>query len=754
MEAATHVPKQTLPKSKKTDQWHKNTIDAYINIANVNPVNTTRRRDIYEYYEAYNGIINDRYYTHVTKPYGKKRQNFPAKLHRYNIIKPLVDQLLGEKAKRPINYNVMVSNPDVYNRKIKAKKELLQNLLKQEYVDMLQQEEISRPGQTDNERDREASQNIQEIMERFEAEYNDTRAISGQQALDYIYYYNEMYNKLQKGWKDFIIAGEVFTERIVESHEPVYRILNPLDVDYDMDPDLEFVEDAEWALIREQIHVSSVVDMFYDELTKDEIADLESNLTSANSNFSWVPRRNDSRDVTRDRTVEVITVYWKCRKKVGFVTWLEDGELFEKEVEEGYELNEDLGEEVEWKWVNEVRQGVRINDRIYKRMGVVEPQRGSLDNPSRCKLPINGRTVSDRNAPNVSLVALMLPYQIAYDIYKYRLDISIAKSKDVIAQLDIDSIPDEWDMDKFMYYVDATGIAWTQSNKTGYQPNPAHRSVIDLTVKTIESYLALLESIIIEMERSVGISRQRQGKVSPYDGKGTTEQAIIQSSHITEDYFRKFAWLEQRDFQALLDISKPAWIMGKKSSYFMDDSSMKILQLDGIEHASSEYAVFVVDAREEQEKIEAARGLAQPMIQNGVTPSSVLSVFESKNFAEVRKKLKEAEDMQARLEEARREAEQAAVRANTQLELEKLQMEAVDNEKDRAMELEKTAMELNQKQSDNETKREIEQMKEQNKKNIAEQERRLEERKLAVEKALKREELAIKRRSDIQKGKQ
>ena len=54
----------------------------------------------------------------------------------------------------------------------------------------------------------------------------------------------------------------------------------------------------------------------------------------------------------RDRIVEVIRVYWKTRKKVGFVKWTDDfGFDHEKLVEEGYEKAEH--EDLVWKWVNE-----------------------------------------------------------------------------------------------------------------------------------------------------------------------------------------------------------------------------------------------------------------------------------------------------------------------------------------------------------------------------------------------------------------
>lgn len=740
----SQIPAQAVPQSKKTEDWYRRTIDAFIEIANMNPANNNRRRELYEYYEAYNGIIQDDYYTHVLKPYGKTRQNFPAKLHRYNIIKPLINQLLGEKAKRAINYNTIVTNPDAQNRYLDTKKELLRDLLEREYADLLEQMQIDpamEPGP-------EEQSNLQDIMERFEVEYNDERAIMGQNSLDYMYHYNEMYHKLQNGWKDFMIAGEVFSLKDVYHNEPHYEMLNPLDVDYDMDPDLEFVEDGEWGLVRQYMHISSVIDLYHDELTREEIGQLEEGIRNPNSDFYWDSRRFSDRDIARDRTIEVIRLFWKSRKKIGFVTWMEDGVLYEKQVEEGYKLNEELDEDVEWVWVNEVLQGHRINGTIYKRMHPFNVQRGSMDNPSRCKLPINGRLCSNRNASNVSLLAMMLPYQISYDIYKYRMEVSIAKSKDIIAQLDIDSIPEEFDMDTFMYYMDATGIAWTQSNKEGYTPNPAHRAVIDLTVKTIESYLKLLSSIVEEMERSVGINRQRQGHTGPYEGKGVTEQAIIQSSHITEDFFRKFAWFEQREFQGMLDLSQYAWVSGKKGTYFLQDSGMKILDVDGVEHANAEYSVFVVDAREESEKVQAARMLAQPMLQNGVSPSTVLSIFESTHFSTIRKKMREAEQMQERLMEAQKEAEQAAVQANTQMELEKMQMESLEKEKDRMNRIEVASITAGTKESDTRSKQEVERMKDETKKNIEDKKLKLEERRLMVEKALKREELAVRRKTE------
>ena len=284
----------------------------------------------------------------------------------------------------------------------------------------------------------------------------------------------------------------------------------------------------------------------------------------------------------------------------------------------------ELGGTLEFKWVNEVWEGTRIDGRFYVNINPILNQRMSLENPSKCKLPINGRRYSDTNSKNISLVKLGIPYQLNYNIYKYRLELAIARSKDIIAQFDINMIPKKWDMDKFMYYVEGTGIAWVDYNKEGIQLNPQHQSVMDMSIKTIEQYITLLESIMQEWEKLSGVNRQRQGQTGEYEGKGITQQAIMQSSHITEDYFRKISTLEEKDMQAILDYSKVAWVQGKKTSYIMPDGTVEYLAINPIDHMESEYGIFVTDAGQDINKKQKVEALAQSMIQNGV-PASIVA---------------------------------------------------------------------------------------------------------------------------------
>ena len=674
------IPQQKLSLKKKNTKWREACVEAYIDLSTAG---YSERRDwLKSLYDYYNGVIDDADYRYVLKPYGKTRDNFPSKMRNYPIIKPIIDLLLGEKSKRPLNYTVTVQNSDAITIKKQAKMQLMLQNFQQQFVNQMNAsgEDTGVPSQE--------VELPEHIAKMFESTYNDQRAIKGQQALNYILQSQEIYDKFQKAWFHFLISGEVYTYRGVRSNEPFYDVLNPLDVDYDMDPDLDFVEDGDWALVRKYVHASTIIDHYRDYLDESQILRLENPENASMDSYLTVSSRADDREMYRERLIEVVNVYWKSRKKIGFLRYEDPdtGEIEEVEIQEGFKLPQefkDSGAELEWEWINQVWEGTRIDGNMYVNIQPVENQRTSMDNPSKCKLPINGRKYSDLNSRNISLVSLGIPYQLNYNIYKYRLELSIAKSKDIVAQFDINMIPKKWDLDKFMYYVEGTGIAWVDYNKEGIQLSPQHQSVLDMSIKTIEQYIGLLESIILEWEKISGVNRQRQGQVGGYEGKATSQQAIVQSSHITEDIFRKFSRLEQRDLQAMLDYSKEAWIAGKKGMYVMSDGTTEFLDLDSLDHMESEYGIFVSDSGKDQDKLDTLKTLAQSMVQNGVPASTVAEMVDADSFSQIKEKIKEAEKQQQELQQAQQQAEQQAQQQQMQLKAQELENENVNKQKDR-----------------------------------------------------------------------
>lgn len=700
------IPRQRIPLSQKTKKWREECVEAYIDLSKFGI--SERRSYLKSLYDYYNGVIDEQDYRYVLKPYGKTRQNFPSKLRNYPIIKPIIDLLLGEKAKRPLNYSVTVKNGDSISIKEQEKNDTLLKLASDMFLRSLAPEDMQ---------EGEPPQPPKQLMEEFERSYVDRRAIKGQAALNYIMQNEEMKHKFSKGFFHYLVTGEVYSHKGVIRNEPFYEVLNPLDIDYDKDPDLEFVEDGDWAMTRKYAHASTVIDIFGEYLTDEQILELENpQQASADSYLLYRSEASGSdENMYRNRLVECITVYWKSRKRIGFLQYPDPitGSPEEMVVEEGFRLPgemREMGAKVRYEWVNEVWEGTRIDGRFYVNINPLSNQRTSLDNPSRCKLPINGRKYSDINSDNISLVSLGIPFQLNYNIFKYRMELAIARSKDIIAQFDINMIPKKWDMDKFMYFVEGTGIAWVDYNKEGIQLSPQHQSVLDMSIKTIAQYLQLLESIQMEWEKISGVNRQRQGGIGPYEGKAASQQAIVQSSHITEDLFRKFARFEQRELQGLVDYSKEAWVNGKKGMYVMPDNTIEMLDIDSIQYMESEYGVFVSDAGRDQDKLEQARALGQSMVQNGVPASAVLDMFDTENYSGLKAKIEKAEKAQKELQIAQERAKKEQLEKQQQLQQQQMEMDRVEKDKDRQVEIEKALIAAESRDSNNKLELDMEKM--------------------------------------------
>ena len=182
------IPQQRLPLTKKTKKWREECIDAFINLSKFGL--SERRNYLKSLYDYYNGEIDAQDYKYVLKPYGKSRENFPSKLRNYPIIKPIIDLLLGEKSKRPLNYTVGVTNSDSISIKEEEKRTKILKTVEQMFLQQVQDPENPLPP--------EQIQLPKQLVEEFETSYRDKRAINGQNALDFIMQHQEIYDKLQK----------------------------------------------------------------------------------------------------------------------------------------------------------------------------------------------------------------------------------------------------------------------------------------------------------------------------------------------------------------------------------------------------------------------------------------------------------------------------------------------------------------------------------------------------------------------------
>ncbi len=646
-----NIPVQTISYNEKMANdfnWGKQTMMAYIGRSYF--ATTQHKWALKKLYDYYNGHVDISDYKLITEPFGKKLEGDWSDVVNYPIIKPKVDLLWGEFAKRPTNKEVFVSNPDVTNQVLEEKNKIVLQNLEQLFVNTLNAQGV----ETGME-----SQEVQlpeEVLKEFNTTYRDKRAILGQHSLEYIEGYCKLQEKFRLEFFHWLVSGEVYSYKTVENNEPFYEVVNVLDLDYDKDPDLPFIEDGEWCVRRKYMNPSTIVEFFYDDLgkTETEIKDainkievLGSNTTVFSASAPNLYDRTGPQNVY-NRLVEVKHVVWKSKKKVGICNFIDEmGQPQSIEVDETFKPVKEAGQEVEWLWVNEIWEGYLIGTDMFFKIRPIPVQRTSLDNLAKCKLPYNGRVLSAINSRNISLVMLGVPYQILYNATMHRIKLAMAKMKDDMIQIDVNLKPKDMSLEEWLLYGDATGILFVDYNKEGYRGSSTHQSVLKLASTTIQSYIELLRFIKSEWEEVCGISRQREGQITSSETVGGVERSVVQSSLITEIYFTLFDEFKEREYQGLLDYSKFAWINGKKTSFVLPDSGKIVyLDVDPIEHSEAEYGIFVALSGKAIEKRKALEAQFTNFVQNGAKASAIIDVINSDNFAEIKEKMLYAEQKQ------------------------------------------------------------------------------------------------------------
>ena len=359
---------------------------------------------MHKYYDAYNGNLAEADYNYVINPYNSekhKTKGFPAKLRSYNIIKPVIDLLLGEKAKRPFSHQVVVRNSDMKSMQDELLRDELRKYLEQKFVNDLNEMGV------ETGMDSKELPQLQQMQEEIVGNYKDIRAIMGQQTLDYLIDKLELPDNLQTAFFDWLVSGEVYTYKDICMDDVEYEIVSPLDIDYEKSPDVQFIEDGDWCVRRKMMSVNAIVDNFYDVLKESEIDRLE-NPSQKTSTGMISPFSPNYPETDAERFAEVLHVTWKSFARVGILTYFDDlGQEQSMVVDETYKVDKEANENIEYFWVNQVWEGYRIDGDIYVNIRPHQVQRNEMSNLSICKLPYNGRIYSNRHSDQISVVSML-----------------------------------------------------------------------------------------------------------------------------------------------------------------------------------------------------------------------------------------------------------------------------------------------------------------------------------------------------------
>lgn len=662
----TDRPQQkTMSKSK---EWYANNADYHIAQCNWMSVSKTEMDDLFR---ARDGILTKQMYRHVLNPYNTEKQeylSFPADLRNYDIIKPVVETFMGEKASQFPNPMVVCMNDDAPNKlKIYLKQQ------EQAYLAQMFVNELNEQGMEGGPPTKEVPEDIPAEIKKIELNWDDTRAIVGQEALNYLVYDLELRDTHQELFDDWLTLGRFTTYKDVYRDDITYERIDPRQI-WSSGSDTHFIEDGEWVVRQLRLSIPQVIDRFREELEPKQIDTLE-------QRYHGLIRRDPRQKVIIPETgdsvayvqglVEVYHIVWKAYRRIGIVTYYDPltEEETEMEVPDDYHADVVNGDiRIRYEWINEVHEVYRIGEKsldMYVRGRAIPVQRNEISNTSICKLPYNGRYDDSDLGGLKSVVKQGLTYQVLFNTIHYRAELILAKNKDKVMLMPIGLKPKEWDTDKWLYEMDTTNIAWFNEVADNAPAVMQALKAIDMSLGNyVEQVYNILDRIKAEWWDSIGINRQRMSDVRERDGKANTEQAIFRSSVITAELFRKFDKTIERDYNGILDYSKVAFSKGKKGAYITSDQRKAFIDVNGTEYMESDLGCFVKDTIKEAERLEAMKMNAQAMLQNGVSAGAVADVVDADNVSAVKRILTDADKAQKEYEQS---LEQSKVEAQQQM---------------------------------------------------------------------------------------
>ena len=694
-------PKQKVSKAERTEDWFRANGMFYKDIS------TSKKLEREEYLRKYrmaNGHLDESEYTYATNPLNTdnpKLKHYPAKLKNVDIISPVLLLLMGEKANRVINRIVICKTSDFESEVAKQEHQMIVQSLQQIFVNRL-----AEAGTIDAAMQQEPES--PEVIKKKLSTLVDEKVVIGQKALEYINAYCEMERKFRKMFYDWLVVARAFSYKDIEHDEVVYNTCSPDGIEYLSNEDVEFIKDSECVKYTKKYTVNEILDTFTDAkgFTEAIADDIEARIRFGTNDGARKVYANQTEvfasrllgtDIYPGDTegIDVTHCVWRGLKKILVISGIDVfGEYYTFEADEDY-IPLDTEDVVE-KWVAQAYEVYIVDDKYYLGWGEIPYLCASMNNPFKLDLPYNGRVFSLRHVNPQSIVDKAEIYQKKYNLTYYYLEKVLSKNKDKMTILPLSLIPEKegWDEETVMYYGDAMGYLFVDDADKNNLQALQYVKTLDMGLNAyIVQIYNILRNIKMDFEETVGITRQRKGDINSSDGLGNTQQAIYRGSVSTEELFKQFDELQEKDYQGVMNLSQYAFSKGKKSAFVSSDYKKMMLDINPQVFCNEDYGVFCKDSGREKEKLDMAKAQATSFAQNAAKPSAVTALIASDNMTEIVQILSEMEQAF----DAQQQAAQQADRDNMK-QIEDMRL------KDKAEERELTKYKIDE---DNKTKRDI-----------------------------------------------
>lgn len=777
------IPNQMLSYKRKTKKWRKQHLDFADNRSTIHysPTRKDLRNKIINQ-DLVEGKIHMDDIVQILDPSDSGASYVPDKIQHYPIINSKLDVLLGEELNRPFDFSVIVTNP----LSLSAIEQTKEQEVQEELQSLIQDLSMS---------DEELEENIQKLDYKFKYKWKDHREVSCNYLLNHYYKEQNMPSIFNEGFKDAFTFGEEIYRCDVVGGEPFLERINPKKARILLSGYSNKIEDADMIILEDYYSPGQILDRYYDVLSQADVKKIQ----QANDNFSFetegtIDERNSfisaegiidtetaytllspssaTKGAYKDPygNIRVLQVFWKSKRKIKKVTSFDPltGEQVHDFFPEDFQIRPELGETEKIYWINEAWEGTKIGKDIYVNMRPRVVQYNRLSNPSRCHFGIVGTIYNFNSGRPYSIVDMMKPYNYLYDVIHDRLNRLIAQNWGKLVEFDKAQIPKGWDVDKWMYFAKVHGIAVKDSFKegtigmatgklAGNMANNNRGSIDAETGNHIQYYVNLLEFIKLEMAEVVGITRQREGQIQNRETVGGVERSTLQSTHITEYWFKTHNDTKRRVLECFLETAKVALKGGsKKFTYILPDDSRKILTIDGDVFAENDYGIMVDNSNDVQVMNQKLDSLAQAALQNqALSFSTIMKLYSSISIAEKQRIIEDNEQKIMEQAEAARQQEMEQsmeeLQYNMELEERKLALEEEKNLRDNETKIQIALLQAAKDESKDEIDTKGDSVKEYKEKLLEEmrqfnQKLKLERDKFNFEKVAHKDEIELKKR--------
>jgi len=717
----TEFPSQKKSTSSKNKDWVVSCIEGAESLTLFS--NFEIRQNYYnkkKNYDLANDILDIKDVEKICSPLGLDITTFPATMQNYPLANPKIKLLVGEEMKRKFEWRVRSSNPHTINEKEEKQKE--------ELLSFVQEQIISENKGLD---EQQMKLKLQDINKKFKYSYQDYREKMASDILTFFWKEQNLQEKFSKGFEDALIASEEIYRVDIIAGQPEVAKCNPLNIFTYGTGESPYVDDADIIIEDSYVPVGKVIDEFYEYLKPIDITNLEDRNGTATSGgtrgtgdtlnykntfptlhastFLSDPIEINSVD-SRNRfggfydeagNIRVTRVVWKSRRKIGKLSYFDEmGDSQETIVDENYPIDAEMGETIEWLWINEYWEGTRVGKDLYLKIQPRPVQFRSLNNLSRCSSGYVGTAYNINSSRARSLFDQMKPYQYLYNIFMYRTELAFAKYKGPIMEINAAAIPDEWELDKWLYYAEVMGYAimdpFNESKKGGStgtlagSMNTVGGKILsdDSIGNYIQSNIQMLSYIEQQLGSISGVSAQRQGQIEQRELVGNVERAVTQSSHITEPWFRTHEHVKLRVMQMVLETAKYCFReeTDKRFAYVLDDMSTNLLKVDGSKIAEEDFTIFINNSGKDAEFEQSLKQLAHAGLQNDkLNFGDIIKVFSANNLTDMAKSIEDAEERKMQevqqAEQAQKEHEQQMAQQAAAAQ-EKMQQMQIENRED------------------------------------------------------------------------